>query len=60
MSLRKQARSREALRRAVRAYTALRGAPGPYRDAFTVTLRDGTPATATLALTIVTAQEPTP
>lgn len=56
--LRKQERSRAALRRAITAYAALRGAPGPYADEFPVTLRDGTPATATLNLTL-TPQEPT-
>ena len=39
-ALRRQERSRKALRRAVAAYTALRGGAGHYGDTFPVTLRD--------------------
>lgn len=61
-ALRRQERSRKALRRAVAAYTALRGGTGHYGDTFPVTLRDGTPAVAILNLELVPdpTQEPTP
>lgn len=59
MSLKKQARSRAALERAVRRYAALRGALGKYGAEFPVTLRDGTQATARVVVTF-TAQEPRP
>lgn len=59
-ALRQKARSRAALTRAITGYAALRGAPGVYAPPeFPVKLRDGTPATAILTLTL-TAQESTP
>jgi hypothetical protein len=51
--------SREGIRTAVRAYTELRGAPGHYGDTVTAaTLRDGTPVTVTITLTITPQESP--
>lgn len=52
-ALRRQERSRKALRRAVAAYTALRGGAGHYGDTVTVTLRDGTKAVALINIDLV-------
>lgn len=61
MSLRAQARTREALRRAVRRYAAQRGGTGQHTDTVGVTLRDGTPAVALIRVDLIpdAAHDPT-
>lgn len=60
MSLVAQARTRAAIRRAVRRYAALRGGLGQHTDTVEVRLRDGKPAIALITVDLVpdpTAQE---
>jgi hypothetical protein len=53
VTLAAQARSRAAIRRAVRRYAALRAAAGQHTDTVTVTLRDGTKAVALINIDLV-------
>lgn len=55
VNLAAQARSRAAIRRAVRRYAALRAAAGQHTDTVTVTvtLRDGTKAVALINIDLV-------
>ena len=53
MSLASQARTRAAIRKAVRRYAAQRGALGQHVDTVTVTLRNGTSAVALINIDLV-------